>query len=123
MSRDLLDRGAIVLDSFLPDIEEIYRAADLFLFPVEQDRAAIGMPLSVLEAMACNLPVVTTPFGGLVRCFEGVSGVYFARTHQEFQEAVVRALSGPAPQTRDAVEKHTWRQAAADMLSCLEESP
>lgn len=120
MSQDLLDRGAIVLDSFLPDIEEIYRSADLFLFPVEHDRAAIGMPLSVLEAMACDLPVVTTPFGGLVRCFEGVPGVYFADTPEGFQDAVLKALTGPPAQTREAVEAHSWERLAAEVLGALE---
>jgi glycosyltransferase involved in cell wall biosynthesis len=121
MSQALLDRGAIILDSFLPDIQEVYQAADLYLFPVEEDRAAIAMPLSVLEAMACNLPVVSTPFGGLVRCFEGVEGVYFARTREEFQEAVARALAGPVSRTREAMEGHSWERAATDILAGLEE--
>jgi len=121
MTDVLRQRGAIMLDTFLPNIEEVYRAADLYLFAVEHERSAIGMPLSVLEAMACNLPVVSTPFGGLVRWFDGVPGVHFARTPEEFQEAVVRALAGPAPETRRAVEGHTWERLAADILAELEE--
>jgi glycosyltransferase involved in cell wall biosynthesis len=120
-SQALRDRGAIILDSFLPDVQEVYQAADLYLFPVEEDRAAIAMPLSVLEAMACNLLIVSTPYGGLVRCFEGVEGVYFARTQEEFQEAVARALAGPVSRTREAMEGHSWGRAAMDILAGLEE--
>jgi glycosyltransferase involved in cell wall biosynthesis len=120
-SQALRDRGAIILDSFLPDVQEVYQAADLYLFPVEEDRAAIAMPLSVLEAMACNLLIVSTPYGGLVRCFEGVEGVYFARTQEEFQEAVARALAGPVSRTREAMEGRSWGRAAMDILAGLEE--
>lgn len=46
---------------FVDRVEEYYRAADLFLFPSEKE----GMPNAVLEAMACALPVVLTPFASL----------------------------------------------------------
>ena len=116
----LRERGATVIERFLPHVEEVYRLADVYLFPVEQGTAAIEMPLSVLEAMACNLPVVSTPFGGLVRCFEGVPGVYFAATEEAFGDAVRRALDVPVPETRKAVENHTWNRIAADILNCME---
>ena len=53
--------------SYIPEVEDIYRLSDLYLFLAESDTAAIEVPLSVLEAMACNLPVICTPFGGLLR--------------------------------------------------------
>ena len=115
----LLASGAIVLDSYLPAIEEIYRAADLYFFPVEGGRAAIAMPLSVLEAMACNLPVVTTPFGGLARCFRDTPGLYYAETQEAFQEAVVGALGGGACATRAAAEPHTWQHLATTIWKTI----
>ena len=50
--------------------EQKHRAfsdADIYLFPT---RWGEGMPLSVLEAMAYGLPVVTRPLGGLADFFE-----------------------------------------------------
>jgi glycosyltransferase involved in cell wall biosynthesis len=45
---------------------EIFKTADIYLFPSYTE----GMPISVLEAMACGLPVVTSAVGGLRDFFE-----------------------------------------------------
>ncbi len=44
-----------------------FREADIFLFPTFYGE---GMPINVLEAMACGTPVVTRPVGGLGDFFE-----------------------------------------------------
>ena len=108
----LQKRGVTVIDSFLPDIEEIYRLADVYLFPVQSSEAAIEMPLSVLEAMACNLPVVTTSFGGLTKHFTNVSGLYFADTLETFRKAVSEAIESNVCKTRAAVEALSWQNMA-----------
>jgi glycosyltransferase involved in cell wall biosynthesis len=46
---------------FVDRVEDLYRAADIFVFPSEKE----GMPNAVLEAMASGLPVVLTPFESL----------------------------------------------------------
>jgi glycosyltransferase involved in cell wall biosynthesis len=43
------------------NIPEYLQAADFFVFPTEND----AFPSSVIEAMACGLPVVTTPVGAI----------------------------------------------------------
>ena len=45
----------------LQNIPEYLQAADLFVFPTEND----AFPSSIVEAMACALPVVTTPVGAI----------------------------------------------------------
>lgn len=105
----LQKRGVTILSSYLPAIEEIYQLADAYLFPVQSPDAAIEMPLSILEAMACNLPVVTTSFGGLTKYFTNVSGFYFADTLETFQKAVNEALEAHICKTRVAVEVFSWQ--------------
>jgi glycosyltransferase involved in cell wall biosynthesis len=116
LENDLADalrsRGAVVIDSYVPAIEELYQLADVYLFPVRQEKAAIDMPLSVLEAMACNLPVVSTPFGGLPVWFSATAGVWLVGSKDEFQAAVSQALASRACDTRRAVESHAWRDLA-----------
>jgi glycosyltransferase involved in cell wall biosynthesis len=45
----------------------VFETADVFCFPTSYGE---GMPNAVLEAMACGLPVVTRPVGGLADLFE-----------------------------------------------------
>jgi glycosyltransferase involved in cell wall biosynthesis len=58
----LRSAGVTVVDGFVSNVEDIYRLSDVYLFLADVATAAIEVPLSVLEAMACNLPVVCTPF-------------------------------------------------------------
>jgi len=62
---------AITFVGSLPLIEEVLVGADLFLLPSESE----SFGLSALEAMACEVPVITTRAGGLPEVVEeGVTG-------------------------------------------------
>ena len=52
------------------ELRKIYQESDIFLFPTLLE----GMPLVVLEAMACGLPVITTPNGPIDIVRDGVDG-------------------------------------------------
>lgn len=64
--------GVMVVHRFVPVIEDFYVAADAYVFPVEDALGAIELPLSVVEALACGTPVVSTPFGHLTEIFPPV---------------------------------------------------
>jgi len=118
--RALQERGATVLNSYLSAIQEIYQLADVYLFPVQITDAAIEMPLSILEAMACNLPVVTTFYGGLTKYFKTVPGLYFTDTFETFQKAVEKTLEADVCETRAAVELFSWQNIAKVLYKALE---
>lgn len=63
--------GALLITENVERIEEIYELSDCYVFPTDPENrgASIEMPLSVMEAMACNLPVISTEFGALTRIF------------------------------------------------------
>jgi glycosyltransferase involved in cell wall biosynthesis len=45
----------------IQNVQEYLQASDLFVFPTEND----AFPSSIVEAMACALPIVTTPVGAI----------------------------------------------------------
>ena len=55
-----LEKEVIFLGA-VQNVPEYLQAANLFVFPTEND----AFPSSIVEAMACALPVVTTPVGAI----------------------------------------------------------
>lgn len=103
--------GVHIICSYLERVSQVYEASDCYLFPVQRTTSAIGVPLSVLEAMACNIPVVTIPFEGLKEMFPAAGeGLVFARNDDEIVTAVRRlAADGAGPCTpRLLVEPYDW---------------
>ena len=84
----LMKEGIQVIDGFIPDISKIYKMSDIYIFPVFDNTAAIEMPLSVLEALACNLPVITRRFGGLVNYFKEDVGFRYFDTDDELVKII-----------------------------------
>ena len=57
--------GVKIIKGYIPEIEKFYMAADCYIFPTIDANFAIQIPLSVLEALACNVPVISTPYEAL----------------------------------------------------------
>lgn len=116
----LREAGGTVIDTYMDHIEDVYHLSDIYLFLVEEETAAIEMPLSVLEALACNLRVISTPFGGLKDIFAQEQGLFYWDGRQSLQRLMDTALSVPCA-TRTLVENHTWRAAARYVAETLEQ--
>ncbi len=68
------------------------------------------MPLSVMEAMACNLPVISTPFEGLVHYFQPSEGLIFSDEREIPQALAQWRQSGASAKTRRQIESFSWDQ-------------
>lgn len=62
--------GIHIVSEYIENINEYYQAVDAYVFPVMGDTSVIEFPLSILEAMACNLPILSTPFGSIPTHFK-----------------------------------------------------
>jgi glycosyltransferase involved in cell wall biosynthesis len=112
--------GVVLIDRYIDNIEEIYRLADGYVFPTWSASDAIDVPLSVLEAMATNLPVATTAFGGLPDLFKPGEGLFMCFTEDDLVEAVRRMAGAASVATRDKVIGLSWANAAESILEAME---
>jgi len=102
-------------------VQEEFRRADIFVLPT----LAEGMALVHLEAMACGLPVITTPnCGSVVR--DGVEGFIVPirdslaladRIQQLLEDRHLRQLMGCA--ARQRAKQFTWGRYGERLLGAL----
>jgi glycosyltransferase involved in cell wall biosynthesis len=110
---DRLERnGFKIFKGYQPNVEELYQLSDCYVFPLEPGNS-LSMPLSVLEAMATNLRVVTTRFKGLEAAFAGGNGLKFVNSPEDVVPVTLEILSSKKKiQTRDQVRSFSWDELA-----------
>jgi len=105
-----------ILDTFLPNIHELYQLSDVYLFPVEQAGHCIDVPLSALEAAACGIPVAATPYGELKELLEE-EGFYAIESFEPEQlNSLIRRLCEEGKSPRGSVMKYNWNLAVEYLL-------
>lgn len=111
-SRLLKAPNVRLIESYLPDIQEIYQLSDLYFFPVMESGNCIDVPLSCLEAAACNKPVVTTDYGEM-REFIGKEGFYFIDSFEKecLNRLILDGLNAANIDIRASVLAYDWSHA------------
>jgi glycosyltransferase involved in cell wall biosynthesis len=119
LRRKLEASGVTILSEYLPHIEELYQIADCYVFPVATTNNAIEVPLSVLEALACDLPVVATRFGGLPGMFgdQPHPGLVFVDTPDEIVREALRLCDERVSGVRPLSLPYSWDAAAIGLVA------
>ncbi|MBQ8001188.1 MAG: glycosyltransferase family 4 protein [Ruminococcus sp.] len=101
-----------IIDDYIQDIEEIYQLCDVYFFPVKTSGCCIDIPLSCMEAAACNKPIITTDYGEM-KNFYGKDGFCFMDSFDAntLNDAVDKLLKLPVVNSRDAVLDYDWDKA------------
>lgn len=106
-----------IIDDYIPNIEEIHQMADVYFFPVAESGNCIDIPLSVMEAAACNKPIVTTAYGEIKEVI-GNDGFYLI---DSFDADRINVLIDTAIKnkhnTRNVAMQYDWNSAIADIIN------
>lgn len=112
----LKKRGCIIWRKYFDNLEKIYNLSDCYIFPTVDSvgdlssRGAVEVPLTVLEAMACNLPVISTNFGAVPRLFTEGNGFFYFQNIEELLEKIKVIKGGITTRTREMVAPYSWNR-------------
>ena len=99
------------------DIPTYLNAADLLLLTSHSE----GSPNSVKEALACNVPVVSTDVGDVRERLDGVQPSAVGVTDEELVDGVVDVLeSGERSNGREVAREVSLERATEDLLAVYE---
>lgn len=110
-------KNTLLIDTYVEHIEEIYQLSDLYLFPVVEEGHCIDVPLSVLEAASCGIPVLTTEYGE-AKVFKDNDGFSYISSFDNINELVNNAINKKTDKIREAVLEYDWNNAI-EILSRL----
>lgn len=104
-TKELGIEKAIIFTGFRTDIPQILPELDLFLLSSETE----GLPLSIMEAFACKVPVVATAAGGTGEAItNGITGMISpVKDPQKLAENALKIINDPV--LREAVVTNAYK--------------
>lgn len=126
--RTLPDHTLRIVKQFVPQVAPYYMAADVVALPYLYSGEIPAYPLSMLEAMACGKPVITTRVGVIPRLIDGTNGVLVKPASvSELKGAIERVLTETSEaeqmgkRARQSVAQFDWERAYARFLAIYTE--
>jgi polysaccharide biosynthesis protein PslH len=108
LSRD----SRVIFTGPLRDIRPVFAPGRIFVAPF---RAAYGSKLKVIQAMAMQLPIVSTPAGVRGLPVEHGETALIARTEEEFAAAILQLIDEPVLTRRIALRARATAAALLDV--------
>ena len=119
--RTLRDANVKIQTGYLENVEEIYQMADAYLFPTRSAEFVISIPLSVMEALSCGVPVIGYRSFENLKQIAGAEGAVTLIDHAEqIDETLPEVIRKKG--ARSLLEKPlSWNEAARGVLRIIGE--
>ncbi|MDD4863070.1 MAG: TIGR03087 family PEP-CTERM/XrtA system glycosyltransferase [Alishewanella agri] len=121
--QQLAKQPGVLVTGYVEDILPYYHQADIFVGPF---RLARGVQNKILQAMACSLPIVTTPLGAEGIACEDGQHLLLASDPAQFVAAITRLLAEPALRQQlsatalHLIQQHySWQGVLAPLAASL----
>jgi len=101
--------GCTIVNDFVENIQHYYQISDVYIFPTVDENNSIEIPLSILEALACEIPVISTRFGGVERLLEGEKNILFVDSTEEIIDKVTAIKKDYSKSIRPVTTKYDWK--------------
>ena len=124
--RDLDLSKNIIIREFVPNSElpEIYKSSDVFVLPSLNE----GVPRTILEAIACGIPVVCTELPQLVNVVDGCGLLVPVKDSQALAEGISKIVSDRDMAQKfgkngrvKVVENYSWEDTVKKTVQLYEE--
>ena len=117
--KTLEDAGVNIHKGYLEHVEEIYQMADVYLFPTHSTEFVISIPLSVMEALSCGVPVIGyKDFGNMAAIPAEDGAVKLISDKSELNDAVIAAAEKKRNKSY-LTAPMTWEQVADEVLNIM----
>lgn len=117
----LKENGVRIFKGYIENIEEIYQMADIYLLPTRSTEFIISVPLSVMEALSCGVPVIGyKEFSNLSKIAAEDGAIALIESKNELNDAVIR-MAEKKRDTSYLKSAKTWEAVAEDILSTIKE--
>lgn len=112
----------VLFTGFIPDedVNKYFCAADLFLVPTLDLE---GFGLVNLEALACGLPVLATPQGGMLELADIFDGMYLTadKSYSAIRDGIL-GLSKKIVMVKDDMKAYDWENIAQRYIDVFTQS-
>jgi glycosyltransferase involved in cell wall biosynthesis len=116
----LNDIGVKLITGYMKNVNEIYQLADVYFFPTQNDEFVISVPLSVMEALSCGIPVLAYKSFEKLRNISSVpDGIYCIHNAKEINQALVK-LTARNNDISLLSNPKTWEEAASEFFQTIE---
>ena len=112
--------GVRIIRGYLENVEEIYQMADVYLFPTKSTEFVISIPLSVMEALSCGIPVIGyESFRNLQEIKGKKDAINLVNDPSEISDLVKRLLNNPSSKSLLS-DSYTWDEVATQVMGILQ---